>query len=82
MPPPVVVFRIMAGVMFLFVLAGWTISGLTIYAGRCLQQRKKRLLILVMGGFNLLWIPYGTLLGVCTFLVMQSDQGRREFAGV
>lgn len=78
-PPPVWIFRIFAGVMFVFVLIGWTLSGLTIYAGRCIRQRRNRMLILVMAGFNLMSIPFGTLLGICTFLVLQSEPGRREF---
>lgn len=78
-PPPVWIFRMLAGVMFVIVLIGWTISGLTIYAGRCIRQRRNRMLILVMAGFNLMSIPFGTLLGICTFLVLQSDPGRREF---
>lgn len=77
--PPVWIFRIFAGMMFVFVLIGWTISGLTIYAGRCIRQRRNRMLILVMAGFNLMSVPFGTLLGICTFLVLQSDPGRREF---
>lgn len=80
-PPPVWVFRFMAGVMFLFVLLGWLLAGLTMYAGHCIRHRQKRMFILVMAGINLIWVPYGTLLGVCTFLVMQSDPGRQEFAG-
>jgi hypothetical protein len=78
-PPSVWIFRIFAGMMLVFVLIGWTISGLTIYAGRCIRQRRNRMLILVMAGFNLMSVPFGTLLGICTFLVLQSDPGRREF---
>lgn len=80
-PPPVWIFRIFAGVMFVVVLIGWAISGLTIYAGRCIRQRRNRLLILVMAGVNVMNIPLGTLLGICTFIVLQSEPGRKEFAG-
>ena len=53
------------------VLVGWTVGGLTVYAGRCLQRRRHRLFTFIMVGVNCLHIPFGTALGVCTFLVLQ-----------
>ena len=53
------------------VLIGWTVGGLTAYAGRCLQRRQHRLLTFIMAGINCLHVPFGTALGVCTFLVLQ-----------
>ena len=53
------------------VLIGWTVGGLTAYAGRCLQRRQHRLFTYIMAGVNCLHVPFGTALGVCTFLVLQ-----------
>jgi hypothetical protein len=78
-PPPLIVFRIIACVMAFFMVCGWIVSGLTIYSGYCLQQRKHKLLIQIMAGFNVLWIPYGTLLGVATFMILNTDAARNEF---
>src|SRR2546430_10404963 len=70
--PPVIMFRIFAGVIGVIILLGWTFGGLTIYAGRCVQKRTNRLFILIMGGLNCALIPWGTLLGVATFMLMQT----------
>jgi hypothetical protein len=77
--PPVILFRILAAVIGVIILLGWTFGGLTIYAGRCIQQRKHRMLIIVMGGLNCILIPWGTLLGIATFMVLQSPAGLEEF---
>ena len=77
--PPVVMFRIFAAVIGLIILLGWTFGALTIYAGRCVQKRIHRTFVLVMAALNCPLIPWGTLLGVATFIVMQSPAGQREF---
>jgi hypothetical protein len=77
--PSVMVFRIMAGVMGGMMLLGWVIGGLTAYAGRCIQKRKHRVLIYVMAALNCLFIPYGTLLGVFSFIVLGSPGAIEEF---
>jgi hypothetical protein len=77
--PPVIVFRIFAGLIGVIILLGWTFGGLTIYAGRCVQRRTHRVFIFVMAGLNCALIPWGTLLGIATFYVMQSPASRREF---
>ena len=77
--PPVVMFRIFAGVLGVVILLGWTFGALTIYAGRCVQKRERRLFIYVMAGLNCALIPWGTLLGICTFIVLQMPVARREF---
>ena len=41
-------FRIFAGLIGLIILLGWTFGGLTIYAGRCLHKRTRRLFIFIM----------------------------------
>lgn len=77
--PPVAMFRIFAGAIGAIILLGWTFGGLTIYAGRCVHKRQRRSFIYVMAGLNCVLIPWGTLLGVFTFIVMQTPTARREF---
>jgi hypothetical protein len=79
--PPVIMFRIFAAVIGVIILLGWTFGGLTVYAGRCIQKRKHKGLVYVMAGLNCVFVPYGTLLGVATFILMQSPGGREEFSG-
>jgi hypothetical protein len=77
--PPVVMFRIFAGVIGLVILLGWTFGGLTAYAGRCVQKRTNRLFIYIMAGLNCPLIPWGTLLGIATFMLLPTPVARREF---
>lgn len=77
--PPVVMMRIFAAVIGAIILLGWTFGALTIYAGRCIQKRTHRNFVLVMAALNCPLIPWGTLLGVATFIVMQSPAAQREF---
>lgn len=77
--PPVMIFRIGAAVIGVIILLGWTFGALTIYAGRCVQKRRHRVFIYVMAGLNCPLIPWGTLLGITTFIVMQSPAGREAF---
>ena len=77
--PPVIMFRVFAGVIGVIILLGWTFGGLTIYAGRCVQKRTHRLFIFVMAALNCPFIPWGTLLGIATFMLMQTPVAKREF---
>jgi hypothetical protein len=77
--PPVIMFRIFAAVIGGIILLGWTFGALTIYAGRCVQTRTRRVFIYVMAALNCPLLPWGTLLGVATFMVLQTPVARREF---
>lgn len=77
--PPVVMFRIFAAIVGVIILLGWTFGALTIYAGRCIQKRNHRVFIFVMAGLNCVLIPWGTLLGIATFILLQTPLARREF---
>jgi hypothetical protein len=77
--PPVMMFRIFAAGIGVIILLGWTFGALTIYAGRCVQKRQHRTLIFVMAGLNCVLIPWGTLLGIATFILLQTPVARREF---
>lgn len=78
-PPPVIVFKIIAGILGAIILAGWTLGGLTIYAGRCIARRKSRTFVLIMAALNCLWIPYGTLLGVVSLIFLTSPDAKNSF---
>jgi hypothetical protein len=60
-------------------LLGWTVGGLTVYAGRCISRRKNWVFVLVMAGINCLSAPFGTLLGVFTFVVLLRDSVKPLF---
>ena len=48
-----------------------TLGILKLVAARRIRERRSKLLIMVVAGISCLEIPYGTALGVCTFLVLQ-----------
>lgn len=77
--PPVILFRIVSGVFVSMTIVGWGLAGLTIYAGRCIHRRRRRVFVNVMAAYNTIWMPYGTALGVFTFLVVNSAESVRQF---
>ena len=77
--PPEAMFRIMGGVLGLFILAGWAFGALTIYVGRCIRRRSKRVLTLVVAFLNLAFVPVGTLLGVATITVLSRPSVKRAY---
>lgn len=70
----------MAGAMIGLVLLGCTVGGLTAYSGRCIQQRRKKVLIYVMAAFNCFFVPYGTLYGIFVIIVLSSPAAKLEFS--
>jgi hypothetical protein len=52
------------------VLLGWALGILTIISGRAIARRRWRVFSLVIAGLNCASLPFGTLLGVFTFLVL------------
>jgi hypothetical protein len=77
--PPVIVFRIIAIVIFFIIISGWALGGLTAYAGRCIARRENRIFVLIMAGVNCIWIPYGTLLGIATFMLLTTPSAKHAF---
>ena len=60
-------FVVVASVM---ILCGWAMAATILYAGRCLARRKKYTFCLVIAGVSCLFMPFGTVLGVFTILVL------------
>jgi len=78
-PPPAFMgwlFGLMGLSMFGFVL---TIGGLKFLAYRRLKQRRSRILCMVVAGVCCLGVPYGTLLGIFTFVVLTRPSVVRLF---
>jgi hypothetical protein len=77
-PPAVMglIFMILGSALL---VVGWSIAGLTIYAGHCLTRRRHRGFCMVVAAINCLFIPYGTLLGVFSFMVLQRPSVQQLF---
>ena len=63
----------------LFILAGWTLAALIAFAGRSLQTHKRYTYCLVMGGVECIFMPFGTVLGVFTIIVLMRDTVKELF---
>jgi hypothetical protein len=77
--PPAFFGYAVAAIGTMGLVAGWTFAGMTIYSARSIQQRKRRLLSLIVAGFNCAWFPFGTALGVCTLIVLCRDSVRKLY---
>ena len=62
-----------------FILAGWTLAGFIIAAGRRLQRRVSRTFCLVVAALECILMPFGTVLGIFTIIVLTKDSVRGLF---
>lgn len=63
----------------LIIILGWTLAVLIIIAGRKLKQRTSRTFCLVIAGLECLIMPFGTVLGVFTIIVLMRDSVQKLF---
>ena len=66
----------------LFILAGWTLAALIAFAGRSLQTRMRYTFCLVIAGVECIFMPFGTVLGVFTIIVLMRDSVKELFRGI
>lgn len=77
--PPAFIGWIFAGVglsIFLFLLG---LAAIRFQAARCIKKRKSRTFCMVVGAISCLEVPFGTILGVLTFLVLGRASVERMF---
>jgi len=53
-----------------FILAGWSVAACLIYAGICLNKLEKYTFCLIIAAIACTFMPLGTILGVCTIIVL------------
>jgi len=63
-----------------FILIGWALSVVIIVAGRKLKRRTSRTFCLVVAGLECIMMPFGTVLGVFTLIVLMRESVGRLFA--
>jgi hypothetical protein len=76
---PRIIGWIMAGLGLCFTGMLGTLAVLKLLAARALRERRRRTLCLVTAALSCLSMPYGTALGVLTFIVLDRDSVRRRF---
>ena len=62
-----------------FIVLGCTFAVLVLTTGRFLARRKHYLFCLVMGGVECLFVPFGTVLGVFTIIVLMQEPVKQMF---
>ncbi len=79
-PPPAWIgwFFVVFGGMA--VLCGWTAAIAIITAGRKLKRRKSWMYCVVIGALECALMPFGTILGVFTIIVLMRDSVKQLFA--
>ena len=55
------------------ILSGWTLAGFILAAGRRLKRRVSRTFCLVVAGLECFMMPFGTVLGVFTIIVLMKE---------
>ena len=63
----------------LIILAGFTVSTLIIVAGRRLARHRSHTFCLIIAGIECMFMPFGTVLGVFTILVLLKPEARQLF---
>jgi hypothetical protein len=69
-------FIMFASIIILF---GWVFAACVAYAGHCLGQRKHYTFCLVMAGVACLFMPFGTVLGIFSIIVLVRPQVKALF---
>ena len=62
------------------ILVGWTLAVCIIIAGRCLAKRKRYMFCLVIAAISCIFMPFGTVLGVFTIIVLMRPSVKELFA--
>ncbi len=62
-----------------FLLLGVAVTVLTYFAGRSLGERRHRIFCMVVAGLLCVSIPFGTVLGICTIVVLNRPTVERLF---
>ncbi len=78
--PPAFIGWIFAGVGLVFFLGAIAVAMARFYVASSLRRRKSRTICMVVAGIGCLEFPYGTLLGVATFIVLGRDSVQRLFS--
>jgi hypothetical protein len=78
-PPPAFLGWILIGVGSVMCLVGLAYVVLMIVAGRSLAQRRRYVLCMVAAASSCMFMPFGTVLGVFTILVLVKPEVQQMF---
>jgi len=78
-PPPAFLGWIFAGIGLLIFLLAMGVAIARFWAARCIKQRKSRTFCMVIAALGCLEFPYGTALGVLSFVVLGRESVVKQF---
>jgi len=78
-PPVEFIGYLFVALGLVFVVLGQTMAWLMIYSGRQIQKRRRYMLSFVMACVMCLFVPFGTILGVFTIIVLSRDSVKRLY---
>ena len=79
-PPPAMLGWIFVIMGVLAIVVGLIFALLIIICGHFLAKRKHRLFCLVMAGVECIFVPFGTVLGAFTIVVLMRESAQMLFA--
>lgn len=71
------IFIVLPGLM---ILAGWTLAGFMVAAGLRLKRRTSRIFCLAVAAVECILLPFGTVLGVFTIVLLSKEPVQALFA--
>jgi hypothetical protein len=77
---PSVVGLIMVAMAVVFITFGWALSVCLIIAGSSLAKRKRYTFCVVIAAISCMFVPFGTILGVFTIVVLMRPSVKELFA--
>jgi hypothetical protein len=78
-PPPAFIGWIISAIGLGIFTVTLSLAIAKYWAGICIKRRKSRTFCMVMAGISCIGIPYGTILGVFTFIVFGRPSVMRQF---
>ena len=78
-PSPIFFGAFFALLGLLIGLVSLTLGILTIISGRLMRKRRCRIFSIVIGAINCMSLPFGTVLGIFTLIVLMRDSVRRLY---
>ena len=78
-PPPAFLGWFLVIFAAMFITLGWILAGFILTTGRFLAHRKHYMFCLVMAAIECIFMPFGTVLGVFTIMVLMREPVKQLF---
>lgn len=78
-PPPPAIGWIFIALAAAFMLVGWTLAAVLVVAGRRIRARRSRDFCFVVACVECIFMPFGTVLGIFTIIVLNKDSVKALF---